>query len=148
MSFDSGWVADLISQKVFIKLFCKSRFPHKSVNLLLVLVTITPNFRANPLKPREQEAEAAGQDPFWGGGWSGKFDGQSQTGQTAPSGSDESVTSHGSHDHGGDHGSRHATSLRGGHHGSHQAGLNPQPSTLNPKPQTLNPKPQTLNPKP
>ena len=30
----------LISQKVFIKLFCKSRFPHKFVNLFFMLVKI------------------------------------------------------------------------------------------------------------
>ena len=30
----------LISQKVFIKLFCKSRFPYKFVSLLFVLVMV------------------------------------------------------------------------------------------------------------
>ena len=30
----------LISQKVFIKSFCKSQFPHKSVNLFFILVII------------------------------------------------------------------------------------------------------------
>ena len=31
---------DLISQKVFIKSFCKSQFPHKSVNLFFISVMI------------------------------------------------------------------------------------------------------------
>ena len=35
-SHDSGF----ISQRVFIKSFCKSPFPHKSVNLFFILVTI------------------------------------------------------------------------------------------------------------
>ena len=30
----------VISQKVFIKLFCKSRFPHKSVNLSFLVTVI------------------------------------------------------------------------------------------------------------
>ena len=29
-----------ISQQVFVKSFCKSQFPHKSVNLSFILVTI------------------------------------------------------------------------------------------------------------
>jgi len=33
----------LVSQKVFIKSFCKSQFPHKSVNLLFILVIIKDN---------------------------------------------------------------------------------------------------------
>ena len=35
--------AALISPKVFIKLFCKSPFPHKSVNLFYLLVIIKAN---------------------------------------------------------------------------------------------------------
>ena len=33
-------VAVLISQQVFVKSFCKSQFPNKSVNLFFILVTI------------------------------------------------------------------------------------------------------------
>jgi len=32
--------ASLISQKVFLKSFCKSQFPHKSVNLFFILVIV------------------------------------------------------------------------------------------------------------
>ena len=31
---------DLVSQKVFIKLFCQSLFPYKSVNLFFILATM------------------------------------------------------------------------------------------------------------
>ena len=31
---------DLVSQKVFINSFCKSQFPHRSVNLSFILVVI------------------------------------------------------------------------------------------------------------
>ena len=31
---------NFISHKVFIKLFCDSQFPHKSVNLFLILVIV------------------------------------------------------------------------------------------------------------
>ena len=34
------WLADFISQKLFIKSFCKSQFPHKSSNLFFILVII------------------------------------------------------------------------------------------------------------
>ena len=34
------WGSKLISQKVFIKSFCRSQFPHKSVNSFLILVMI------------------------------------------------------------------------------------------------------------
>ena len=33
-----GVASDLISHKVFLKSFCKSQFPHKSVNLFFILV--------------------------------------------------------------------------------------------------------------
>ena len=34
---------DVISQKVFVKSFCKSRLPYKSVNLSLVITNIKNN---------------------------------------------------------------------------------------------------------
>ena len=33
--------SDLVSQKVLITVFCKSQFPHKSVNLFFISVIIT-----------------------------------------------------------------------------------------------------------
>ena len=38
--FGSGHVTRLVSQKVFVKSSCRSRFPHKSVNLFFILAII------------------------------------------------------------------------------------------------------------
>ena len=47
----AGFPQELITYRVFKQSFCKSQFPHRSVNLLFVLVVTTVYVRYEPDRP-------------------------------------------------------------------------------------------------